>query len=256
MEPRLRTLIVDDEPLARSRIRHLLAKETAVEVVGECGDGRTAQERLKAGGVELCFIDVQMPELDGFAALREIPRERLPQLVFVTAHDRYALRAFEVRALDYLLKPFDPDRFRETVARAVEAHRLRAGARTEAVLAALRELSERSRYPERLLVKESGRVVFVPVRELDCVEAAGNYVCLSVGKQSYTARETMGEMEAQLDPRRFVRIHRSTIVNVERIRELRATVTGDHLVLLESGRELPLGRSFKDRLREALGQGF
>jgi two-component system LytT family response regulator len=253
MPEAMRALIVDDEPLARERLRTLLGEERDVEIAGECGDGAKALEELKRGGVDIVFLDVQMPELDGFEVLQALPQQLLPQVVFITAHDRYALKAFEVRAVDYLLKPFDPDRFKDTVQRARERWRERRG-QADNVLSALRELTQKQKRADRLLVKESGRVVFVPLEQIEWVEAAGNYVCVNANGATYTARETMAEMEAQLDPKRFVRIHRSAIVNVDRIQELRGTPSGDHVVILSGGRELQLSRSYRDRLKDALGQ--
>ena len=236
----IRALIVDDEPLARERIRTLLASEPDVEVVAECADGKDARRRLLEGGFDVAFLDVQMPELDGFEAVRALPEEDRPRIVFVTAHDRYALRAFDVRAFDYLLKPFDPDRFRETIAR------VRGSLRRSPARPAWSEV-------ERLPVKESGRIRFVRLDEIAFVEAAGNYVCLHVKGQSHVVRETMAEMESQLDPRRFLRIHRSAIVNTARISELRPSFGGDYVAVLDDGKELPVSRHYRDRLRGLVG---
>ncbi len=250
----MRTLIVDDEQLARDRLRMLLQKEPDIALVGECKGGQEAREVLERGGVDLLFLDVQMPEVDGFEVLEGLAPEQLPVVVFVTAHDRYAMRAFEVRALDYLLKPFDADRFRATLQWARE--RVRRDRRRELsteVLAALDELRARRAYPERLVVKDGARLTFVRVAEVDYVEAAGNYVSLQCGAQSHLMRQTMAETEAQLDPARFVRIHRSTIVNVDRIRSLEPLLGGDCTVKLEGGRQLTLSRSYRDRMRTWMG---
>jgi two-component system, LytTR family, response regulator len=250
----LRALIVDDEQLARDRLRMLLQKEPDILLLGECASGQEAREALQRLEVDLLFLDVQMPEVDGFQVLEGFAPERLPVVVFVTAHDRYAMRAFEVRALDYLLKPFDVDRFRATLQWARDrVRRDRRHALNAEVLAALDELRARKPYPERLVVKDGGKLTFVRVAELDYVEAAGNYVSLQCGAQSHLMRQTMAETEAQLDPARFVRIHRSTIVNVERIRSLEPLLGGDYAVQLEDGRRLTLSRSHRDRLKEWLG---
>lgn len=233
----IRALIVDDEPLARERIRTLLRAEPDVEVIAECGDGKQARRLLLEGGADVAFLDVQMPELDGFEAVRALPEDGRPRIVFVTAHDRYALRAFDVRAFDYLLKPFDPDRFRETVARVRAS--LRRPGRPEPV--------------ERLPVKEGGRIRFVKLEEIEFVEAAGNYVCLHVKGQSHVVRETMAEMEAQLDPRRFLRIHRSAIVNTAHLSELRPSFGGDYVAVLDGGKELPVSRNYREKLRGLVG---
>lgn len=252
----LRALIVDDEQLARERIKGLLAHEPDVELAGECASGREARARLEQEEFDLLFLDVQMPEVDGFEVLRGLPAARLPVVVFVTAHDRFALKAFEVRALDYLLKPFDPERFRTTLEWARErVRRDRREQLAEEVLEAVRELRPQRPPTERLVVKDGSRLTFVKVEDIDFVEAAGNYVSLQCGEKSHLLRQTMAEMEAQLDPDRFVRIHRSTIVNVERIQALEPLAAGDWAVLLEGGQQLTLSRSFRERLHRVLGTG-
>jgi two-component system, LytTR family, response regulator len=251
----IRTLIVDDEPLARDRLRGLLAADPEVQLVGECQNGREAHDALLDREVDLAFMDIQMPEVDGMEALAGIPPERLPAVVFVTAYDRYALKAFELRALDYLLKPFDPDRFREALSRAKE--RIRKDRREDLgteLVEALKALRTSPRRPERLMIKDSGRITFLRVDEIDFIQAAGNYVCLNSSGRSHTLRETMADMEGQLDPARFVRIHRSAIVNIDRIKELQPLFGGDYLVLLQDGTELTLSRSFRQRLKDALGR--
>jgi two-component system LytT family response regulator len=250
----LKVLIVDDEQLARDRLRVLLAREPGFTLVGECAGGQEARERLAQGGVDLLFLDVQMPEVDGFEVLRGFAPHELPLVIFCTAHDRYAMRAFEVRALDYLLKPFDVDRFRATLGwareRVARERREAVGAR---VLEAVGELRRKGDYPERLVVKDGGKLTVVRVEEVDWVEAAGNYVQLQCGREQHLMRQTMAETEAQLDPRRFVRIHRSTIVNVDRVRSLQPLLGGDYTVHLEGGHTRTLSRSFRERVREVLG---
>lgn len=255
----MRTLIVDDEPLARERLRTLLAQESDVEVVGECADGRSAVAAIRDLDPDLVFLDVQMPALDGLGVVAEVGPERMPATVFVTAYDRYAVRAFDVNAVDYLLKPFDRDRFAAAVRRAKDqvGRRDDAGVR-EKLLALLTEVKPASQPPaaERLAVKSAGKVVFVRIDDIDWVEAAGNYCRLHVAKQAHLLRETMAALEGRLDPKKFVRIHRSTIVNLERIRELQPYFHGDYVVLLRDGTQLTLSRTYRQKLHDVIGDPF
>jgi two-component system LytT family response regulator len=253
----IRTLIVDDEPLARQRIRTLLEGDPDIEVLGECADGRLAVKAVRDQHPDLLFLDVQMPALDGFGVLEALAGQRLPAVIFVTAHDRYALRAFDVHAVDYLLKPFDKDRFRTALERAKgQIRRDQGGAVDQRLLDLLKDVREAKKPLERLVVKSSGRVYFVRVEDIDWIEAAGNYVRLHVGKEDHLLRESMAGLEARLDGTRFLRIHRSTIVHVERIRELQPAFHGDYAVILRDGTELTLSRGYRDRLRELLGDSF
>jgi two-component system LytT family response regulator len=252
---KIRTLIVDDEPLARQRLRRLLEADPDVVVLGECGDGGQAVTDLRELRPDLVFLDVQMPVLDGFGVLRELGGEALPAVIFVTAHDRYALKAFEVHALDYLLKPFDKARFAGALERAkAQVRQGSAAALNERLQELLRLVPARRDGPGRLMVKSGGRVYFVRIEDVDWVEAAGNYVRLHVGKEEHLLRESLSALEKKLDPGRFVRIHRSTIVNLDRVRELQPAFHGDYVVILQDGAELALGRSFRDKLEEALGR--
>jgi two-component system LytT family response regulator len=254
---RLRALIVDDEPLARERVRTLLAAEPDVETVGECSDGAEAVAAIERLAPDLVLLDVQMPEVDGFEVLQAIPAGRLPAVIFITAYDRYALKAFEVHALDYLLKPFDRERFGLALDRA-RAQFARGGT-SEPVAQRLLELLEHLRaerqHARRLVVRESGRVFFLDVAEIDWVEAVGNYARLHVGKRSHLLRETMKVLEGRLDPERFVRVHRSSIVNVERIRLVETTRRGDHGVVLVDGTHLAASRGYAERLRVLMAGG-
>ena len=252
-DKKVRTLIIDDERLARKRIRSLLADDSDVEVVGECADGAEAVAAIEREKPDLLFLDVQMPELDGFAVLETIPPDRLPAVVFVTAYDRYALRAFEVHALDYLLKPFDEERFGDALARAKEQLKSdAAGEIEERLLALLEHLRTGPNHVDRLLVKASGRVLFLKTDEIDWIEASGNYVRLHVGRESYLFRETMNAMEARLDPGKFLRIHRSTLVNIDRIKEMQPWFHGGLVVIHKNGTRVTASRTYKDRLM-ALG---
>ena len=251
---RIRAIIVDDEPLARERIRTLLREESDMEIAAECGDGRKAVAAIRRHAPDLVFLDVQMPELDGFGVLEAVGAERVPVVIFVTAYDKYALRAFDVHALDYLLKPFDRERFHRAIDRARAQLRGQRDAADRRILALLNEVRGAPKRLERLVVKSVGRVFFLRTDEIDWIESAGNYVKLHVGREAHLVRETMSALEAQLDPGMFVRIHRSTIVNLARIRELQPMFHGDYVVLLRDATELTLSRNYRDRLQRLLGR--
>ena len=245
MTPKLRALIVDDEAVARRRIRRLLASDPEIVVIGECGDGAAAVDAIALERPDLVFLDIQMPERDGFAVMEALDPATLPAIVFVTAFDRYALRAFDVHAIDYLLKPFTPERFRTAVQRAKERIH---GRQVDASLASFAQaLRERPRYASRLPVKTAGKIVLVDVASVDWIEAADNYVRLHVGPREYLHRETLAALERQLDPERFARIHRSIIVQTDRIVELYPASHGDMDVVLRNGKTLTLSRTFRER---------
>ncbi len=248
----IRVLIVDDEPLARERIRTLLREEADVEIVGECGDGPAAVEAVRRLQPDLLLLDVQMPGMDGFGVLRALEPTRCPEVIFVTAYDRHAVKAFEVHAVDYLLKPFKPARIREALRRARERLAQRRGGTTSENLAALLAALQPARpYLSRIAVKSGDRTIFVKASEIEYAEAAGNYVVLHTGRENHVIRETLGALEYQLDPRRFVRINRSTLVNIEQIRELQPAFKGEHVVVLRNGKSLPLTRGVRE-LQERL----
>lgn len=264
----VRTLVVDDEPLAREGIRLRLEREAGFEVVGECANGLEAVEAIHDLAPDLVFLDVQMPGLNGFEVLEEVDPRHAPVIVFVTAYDEFALRAFEVHALDYVLKPFDDDRFAATLRRVrervAERHAGRVGERLSGVLAELGLGSgapvageEDARcFAERLVVRDGARIAFVPVAELDRVEADGDYVRLFCGERQHLIRRTMAQMEARLDPARFVRIHRSAIVAVDRIRELQPSFRGEYVVLLHDGTRLNLSRGYRRRLQHLIDEAL
>jgi two-component system LytT family response regulator len=254
---KIRTLIVDDEPLGRERIRTLLADDPEIEVTGECPDGRQAIADIERHKPDLVFLDVQMPEVDGFAVLDAIAGERMPAIIFVTAYDRYAVQAFEVQALDYLLKSFDRERFQAALQRAKEEiRRSKEGFLNERLAGLLEDLQTKQKRLTRLVVKSAGRIVFLRVEEIDWVEAADNYVRVHAGRESHLLRETLQSLESRLSPGKFLRIHRSTLVNLDRIRELRPIFHGDYLVRLNDGTELTLSRNYREKLLEPLGQFF
>jgi two-component system, LytTR family, response regulator len=251
----IRAVIVDDEPLGRTLIREMLRGDPEIEVVGECSSGSEAIKSIGDLHPALVFLDVQMPEIDGFAVLAALDAARLPMIVFVTAYDQYAVRAFEVHAVDYLLKPFDRERFQRSLQRAKAQLRLeRHSDVSERILALLEEQKAKTKYLERVVIKANGRIFFLKTSEIDWIEAAGNYVSLHVKKESYLLRETIGGMESQLDPAKFPRIHRSQIVNLDRIRELRPWSHGEYHVILHDGTQLSLSRTYRDRLHELLGR--
>jgi two-component system LytT family response regulator len=245
----IRVMIVDDEPLARERIRMLLEGEPELEIVSECGNGTDALRAIEKLNPDLVFLDIQMPELTGFEVLDRLDPARTPVVIFVTAYDQYALKAFEVCALDYLLKPFDRERFKRALKRArADLDRRKAGAVNEKVLKLLSELQRSKKYVDKLIVRAGGRVLFLRADEIDWMEAAGNYVRLHAGKEEYLYRETMTKLEEQLNPDRFARVHRSTIVNIERIKELQPWFRGDYMILLRDNSKLLLSRTYRARL--------
>ena len=254
---RIRVLVVDDEPLAREKVRAMAADDPEIEIVGECANGAEAVAAVEELAPDLLLLDVQMPEADGFSALRALGPGRAPLVIFVTAYDHYAVSAFEHHALDYLLKPYDRDRFDAALARAKEQlRRQRAGQLDERVRALLAQLEAGSKYLERLVVKAGGRVFFLGADEIDWIEAEGNYVSVHTAKKSHLLRETISSLEAQLDPRKFVRIHRSTIVNLARVRELQSWSHGEYRVILYDGKELTLSRNYRENLQAVLGNSL
>jgi two-component system LytT family response regulator len=260
MAEKIKTIIVDDEPLARRNLRLLLEKDPQIEIVDECGNGFEAVKAIKSLSPDLIFLDIQMPEIDGFDVLERVGAERIHAIIFVTAFDQYALKAFEVHALDYLLKPFDDARFTSALALAkVQIEKREIDKLSKRLLALLedrqsqRGLSKSQKpYLTRLMIKLANRVILLKVDEVDWIEADGNYAKLHVGRKAHLLREKMQDLEAQLDPKQFVRIHRSIIVNLERIKELHPHFNGDYIVVLEDGRQLKLSRSRRENLEARL----
>ena len=248
----IKALIVEDEPLARERLRNLLAAERDVVIVGESADGRSAVSAIREHRPDLVFLDVNMPELNGFGVIETIGPDRMPAVIFVTAYDQFAVRAFDAHALDYLLKPFDADRFRTAVARARETLRHRDEGQINSRLDALLDEVRRPDYLERIAVRVSGKIVLLRTDEIEWIGAEGNYARLHTSSQSHLIRETMGALEAKLDPARFLRIHRSTIVNTDAIAELEPLYQGDYVVIMRDGARLTSSRGYRANLQELM----
>lgn len=254
---RIRLLTVDDEPLAREKIRTMVAGDPEIEIVGECANGAEAIAAVQTLRPDLMLLDVQMPQLDGFAVLDALKSGHLPQIIFVTAFDHYAIQAFEVHALDYLLKPFDRERFDAAIRHAkTQLRGTPNGHLDQRILSLLKQLEADSKYLERLVVKAGGRVFFLLTEEIDWIEAEGNYVNVHTAHKSHLLRESISNLEAQLDPRKFIRIHRSTIVNLRRIKELQPWSHGEYHVILHDGTELTLSRNYRDNLQNVLGNNL
>jgi len=245
-----RVLIADDEPLARERLAGFLREDTSVDLVGEATNGCEAVERIRSLKPDVVFLDVQMPEMDGFDVLAQLQPEERPVVVFVTAYDKFAVKAFEVHAADYLLKPFDKQRLQSALQRAFGTLARKDPAQIHQQLSALlNDLRPQASAPGRLTVKSEGRVLFVNVQDIDWVEAADNYVALHVGRESHLLRDTMTALEARL-PKQFMRISRSTIVNTDRIKELQPLFHGEYAVILRDGTKLTLTRGYRDKLEQ------
>jgi two-component system LytT family response regulator len=244
---KIRTLIVDDEPLARQGIRLLLQSEPDIEIAGECASGEEALTAFQSEPPALMFLDVQMPKMDGFALLAAIPGEQMPVVVFVTAYDHHALKAFEVSALDYLLKPLKPARFRAALQRARQQIESRdAGALNQRLQVLLATVKPDSTYPSHLSVKNGERTMFVKLSEVDYIEAAANYAILHVGTLTHVLRETLTNLENRLSPKHFLRVNRSAIVNLARVVGVKPAPRGEHVIVLKNGKEISLTRGVRE----------
>jgi two-component system LytT family response regulator len=248
---RFRAIIVDDEPLPRERIATLLEGHPEVEIVAECGDGSEAVRVIADTKPDLLFLDIQMPELDGFEVLEALEGDRLPAVIFVTAFDEYAVRAFEVSAIDYLLKPIDPARFEQALGRALQRLTMPPDASGELQSFLARWRAQRG-FAARFVVRSGGKVTFVRPQEVDWIDAAGNYVRLHAGGRQHLVRETMKSIESRLDPEVFVRVHRSAIVNIDRVVSLEPYFHGEYVVVMRDGSKLTSSRSHSGRLRALL----
>ena len=265
---RVRTIIVDDEPTARRGVRLLLERDSSVDIVGEAAGGAEAADLIRREKPDLAFLDVQMPGCDGFEALTQVGAAAAPAVVFVTAYDEHALRAFEVNAVDYLLKPYDDARFAAALQRAKDEVRRR---QTDTVNSRLTQLldylqqggerpaaaaAEEESAGDRILLKSSGEIFFLKAAEIDWIEAEGDYMKFHVGGRAHLMRETMARLEARLDPKRFIRIHRSTIVNIDRLRKLSPSFAGEYAVVLHDGTKLKLSRGYHERIASLLKQSL
>jgi len=252
---KLRVLIIDDEPLARERLRGMLRDESTVELVGECGSGTEAIATIKATSIDLIFLDMQMPGCDGLQVLAELPEANRPAVIFATAHEKFALDAFEVQAVDYLLKPFDRERFQTALHRAEEQLRTRrAGDLGQKLETLLTDASTVVKKNERLTFKADGRLVFLKPEDIVWVEAADNYALLHLVDGRLMLRETMAALEARLGTTSFARVNRSAIVHLDQIKELQPTFHGDYVVLLRDGTKLPLSRNLRGQLGRFTGE--
>lgn len=249
---RIRVLIIEDEVVARERIRRMLQSYRDFEVIGEFDNGPAAIRGIMELNPNLVFLDVQMPGMDGFQMLHELEQDSLPYIIFVTAHDQYALSAFEVYALDYILKPFDEDRFKKTIEHArKQIHQKKPLQGVEDLLQEIKR--SMVRHLERFVIKRDGRLRMIPCNQVDFLQAEGKYVRLHIGNQSHLIRVPISYLEDQLNPKHFVRIHRSYIVNIERISELQLSFHGDYKVLLNNGEALTLSRGYREKVSRVLG---
>jgi two-component system, LytTR family, response regulator len=253
----MRTIIADDERLARKKLRILLGAEPGVEVVAECSDGRQTIAALRAHKPDLLLLDIQMPDIDGFGVLRAIEADVMPVVIFTTAHDHYAVKAFDAHALDYLLKPFDQGRLHRAINRA-RAELLKTHDRetTHRILDFLTKTKLGPQFDGRLVFKTGGRVIFLDSDEIDWLSAAANYVTVNVGAESYVLREGIGRIADRLDPDKFVRIHRSTIVNIHKIKELQPVNSGEYILVLKDGKELSCSRGYRAGLQKLIDKNL
>jgi two-component system, LytTR family, response regulator len=270
---KIRAIVVDDESLAREVLLVMLSDDPEIEVIAECRNGREAVATIREQSPDIVFIDIQMPEMDGFQVIEEVGAKQMPVTVFVTAFDKYALRAFEAHALDYLLKPFDHDRFESALQRAKTLVRQqKIGEMSENLFAMMQDMKLKTgestseadnRKPEgadhqqpidRVVIKSSGRIYFLKVEDIDWVEGAGDYLSLHSASGTHLIRETMGDFHARLDARKFLRIHRSTIVNIERIKDLQPLFKGEYVITLTSGKRLRSSRGYRRELQPLLDQ--
>jgi len=251
----IKALIVDDEPLARDRIREMLKDHPEVEVIAEARNGQEAIDAIMSHNPDLVFLDIQMPDLNGFDVLQNLNVEQLPVIIFVTAYDQYALRAFDVHAVDYLTKPFDRERFAAAVDQAKVFMKGAKESDTARILNMLQELRAGARYLERFAIKNGETVFFVRAEDVDAIEAQGNYVRLNLAGSSHLLRDTLNNIESQINPRMFVRIHRRTIVNIDRIKELQTWARGEYRVVLSTGAHYTLSRGYRQHFEKFIKLG-
>ena len=258
--PAIRTIIADDEHLAREKLRLLLGEESGVQVVAECQNGQATIDAVHDYKPDLLLIDIRMPDMDGFQVLEKIAPDEMPVVVFTTAYDQFAIRAFDAHALDYLLKPFEQERLHDAIERTraelLKSHQLDLTTRILDLLAKADPKGEPKSSDDRMVIRAGGKVVFLDVKEIDWIEASANYVKVNVGKDSYLLREGIGSISERLDPDRFVRIHRSAIVNVRKIKELQPCESGEYIAVLKNGKELSCSRGYRAQLQRLIGNNL
>lgn len=251
----IRVLLVGDDQAMRQTLREVIETQPEMKIVRECSNGIEVVTFIKEQPVDLMILDVEMPEANGFAALEIIPAEQLPLVIFVTTNERYAVRAFEFNAVDFVLKPFDRERFEKALWRT-RKHLLHESNRAldQQMSFILRAINARADYAERFIVKSNGHMFFIKTEDIDWIEAEGNYVSLHSGKESHLLRDTISALESQLDPKKFLRVHRSTIVNLDCVKELQSWFHGDYRIIMRTGKELMLSRNYRDRLSGLFGK--
>jgi two-component system LytT family response regulator len=259
--PAIRTIIADDEHLSREKLRLLLSEESGVDIVAECQNGEQTVEAVHDHKPDLLLIDIRMPDLDGFQVLEKIAADEMPVIIFTTAYDQFAIRAFDAHALDYLLKPFEQERLHDAIERTraelLKSHHLDLTTRIFDLLVQKVEPQVQSKQSDdRMVIRAGGTVIFLDAKEIDWVEAAANYVKLNVGKDSYLLREGIGSVAERLDPERFVRIHRSAIVNIRKIKELQPCESGEYIAVLKNGKELSCSRGYRTQLQRLIGRNL
>jgi two-component system, LytTR family, response regulator len=251
---KIKTLIVDDEPLARTLIKNLLKPESNIEIAGEAKNGIEALSSIRNMKPDLVFLDIQIPGMDGFEVLNNLNPDELPYIIFVTAYDQYTLKAFELHALDYLLKPVDEERFNKSLAHAIHQIRLTKSHNTfqNQIMEILKEIKSPENYLERITIKSKGKILFCKTEDIEWIEASGNYLTLHTSTHKHMLRERMGILEKKLDPKKFLRAHRSTIVNIDFVLELQTFFHGDYHILMKSGKKLILSRNYFENFKKIL----
>lgn len=252
-EKKIKVLIIDDELLAREKIRTLLTEEDDIQILDECKNANEALSKVKSLKPDLIFLDIQMPGMDGFEMLENIKTRKLPLIIFTTAYNKYAIKAFDIHALDYLLKPFDKERFHKSIKRARNfLNDKKRDENNEKIFNLLKELKGQQeaspKYLKRMMIKTSGRILFLKTEDIDMIEASGNYLKIFSDEESYLIRGTMNEIEKKLDPVTFIRIHRSIIINLNEAKEFKPWFRGEYIVYLKNGTKLTSGRSYKNNL--------
>lgn len=254
---KIRALIIDDEPFARQRLHQLLEPYSNIDIIGECSDGYVAISEINHSSPDLIFLDIQMPEIDGFQVIEQIKAASMPVVIFMTAYDQYALRAFEACALDYLLKPCDEERFAKAIKRAESQIYSNVKNDSATSLSVLMPPDNQNKLlPERIVVNDGARIHFLRVKDIDRIEAQGNYIQIYITSNTYLLRETLVSMESQLDTSRFIRVHRSTIINIDRIKEIHPMFNGRYSVILVDGAEIVMSRRYRHKLEEAIGRSL